>query len=472
MGDLFEGFREVGDHHRCGIHDAVAIDFGGAFFFFCDPDGFNAEDGFACGDAFEVDHAARDIHGEPAVGDHRGAGKGFAPEEEVVFVRLEFQTVADGDRRNDHAVVAGKAFANAGDAVEEVAALGFIGKAEESIAHFDGEDFCFDELVEIFRAGICRGSLAACGALLASLVGVSSTRCGKCEGAAFGSGREWVLGLLFEHIRREACYAGEYEEGCGRHAGSESESGYEAGSDAHGARVGSELFADLGSEAVVALGASHEQTCGNGDDQCRNLGNKAVTDGKECVFLEGLVDRHALLEHADAESADDVDEGDEDAGHGIASHEFAGTVHRAVEVGFFLDFESAGCGGEFVDDAGVEFGVDGHLFTWHRIQGESCGDLGNTARALGDDDEIDDDENDENDRADDVVTLDEHMAEGFDDISGEAVEQDESRGGDVQRQSQQGDGKENGGEGGELRRILHIDDHEQDQQRDADVYGQ
>ena len=92
-----------------------------------------------------------------------------------------------------------------------------------------------------------------------------------------------------------------------------------------------------------------------------------------------------------------------------------------------MDFESAGCGGEFVDDAGVEFGVDGHLFTWHRVQGESCGDLGDAACALGDDDEIDDDENDENDGADDVVALDEHMAEGFDDISGEAVQQDESR---------------------------------------------
>ena len=188
--------------------------------------------------------------------------------------------------------------------------------------------------------------------------------------------------------------------------------------------------------------------------------------------MEGLVDGHALLEHADAESADDVDEGDEDAGHGIASHEFACTVHRAIEVGFFLDFESAGCGGEFVNDAGVELGVDGHLFTRHRVQGESRGDLGNTARALGDDDEIDDDENNENDRADDVVALDEHMAEGFDDISGEAVEQDESRGGDVQRQSHQGDGEQNGGEGRELGRILHIDDHKQDQQGDADVYGQ
>ena len=177
------------------------------------------------------------------------------------------------------------------------------------------------------------------------------------------------------------------------------------------------------------------------------------------------------MEHSYAESADDVDEGDEDTGDGIASHELTGTVHRAIEVGFFLDFESAGRGGEFVDDAGIEFGVDGHLLTGHRVQSEARCDLGNTARALGDDDEIDDDENDENDGADDVVALDEHMAEGFDDITGEAVEQDESRGGDVQRQSQQCDGKENGGEGGELRGILHVDDHEQDHQRNADVHG-
>ena len=137
-----------------------------------------------------------------------------------------------------------------------------------------------------------------------------------------------------------------------------------------------------------------------------------------------------------------------------------------------MDLESAGGGGEFVDDAGVEFGVDRHLFTRHGVEGEARRDLGDTASALGDDDKIDDDENDENDSADDVVSLDEHMAEGFDDISGEAVEQDESRGGDVQRESQQCDRKENGGKGGELWRILHIDDHEQDHQRNADVHGE
>ena len=141
VGDLFEGFGEVGDEDGDGIDDAVAVDFGGAFLFFRDPDGFDVEDGFAGGDAFEGDVGAGDIHGEPAVRYDAGAGDGLSTEEEAVFVRFEFEAVADGDGRDDHAVVAGKAFADAGDAVEEFAALGFVREAEEAVADFDREHF-------------------------------------------------------------------------------------------------------------------------------------------------------------------------------------------------------------------------------------------------------------------------------------------------------------------------------------------
>ena len=111
------------------------------------------------------------------------------------------------------------------------------------------------------------------------------------------------------------------------------------------------------------------------------------------------------MQHADAEASDDIDDRDEDAGDGVAADEFAGTVHGAVEVGFFLDLEAAGGGGEFIDDAGVEFGIDGHLFAGHGVEGEPGGNFGDAACAFGDDDEIDDDENDENDGADEVVAL-------------------------------------------------------------------
>ena len=48
---LFEGFSQVRDQDRDGIDDAVAVDLGGAFFLLGDPDGFDAEDGFAGRDA-------------------------------------------------------------------------------------------------------------------------------------------------------------------------------------------------------------------------------------------------------------------------------------------------------------------------------------------------------------------------------------------------------------------------------------
>ena len=165
VGALFEGFRQVRDQDRDGIDDAVAVDFGGAFFLLGDPDGFNAENGFAGRDAFERDVAATDIHREPAVRDNGRVGDRFAAKQEAVFVRLEFQAVANRDGWDDHAVVAREAFADAGDAVEQVAALGFVGETEEAVADFDGEDFGLDEFVEIlgsFAVGAwlaCRGGL-------------------------------------------------------------------------------------------------------------------------------------------------------------------------------------------------------------------------------------------------------------------------------------------------------------------------
>jgi hypothetical protein len=67
------------------------------------------------------------------------------------------------------------------------------------------------------------------------------------------------------------------------------------------------------------------------------------------------------LEHADHEAADDVDQRDDDAGDGVAADELAGTVHGAEEVGLLGDLLAAALGLVFVDDAGVEVGVDRHL---------------------------------------------------------------------------------------------------------------
>src|SRR5205823_1231498 len=117
------------------------------------------------------------------------------------------------------------------------------------------------------------------------------------------------------------------------------------------------------------------------------------------------------LHDADAETAENVDDGDENGGDGVTANEFAGAIHRSIKIRFLLDFAPASTGLFFGDDASAEFGVDGHLFAGHGVQSETRGDFGDTTGALGDDDEIDENEDRENYEADDVVAADDKTSE-------------------------------------------------------------
>jgi hypothetical protein len=57
------------------------------------------------------------------------------------------------------------------------------------------------------------------------------------------------------------------------------------------------------------------------------------------------------------------------------------------------------------------------------------------------------------DHADDIVALDDEVAECLDDVAGVAVEQNEAGGGDVERKPKQGDEQQQGGEPGEFCRL-------------------
>ena len=73
---------------------------------------------------------------------------------------------------------------------------------------------------------------------------------------------------------------------------------------------------------------------------------------------------------------------------GVAAHVLRGAVHRAEELGFLADLGAALLGLLFVDQAGVQVGVDRHLLAGHRVEGEARADFGDTPGALGDDDEV------------------------------------------------------------------------------------
>ena len=209
---------------------------------------------------------------------------------------------------------------------------------------------------------------------------------------------------------------------------------------------------------LLGGGAGDQDAGGGGGDEGGNLRHQAVADGEEGEALQGLVDGHALLHDADGKAAQHIDEGDENGGDGVAADEFARAVHRAVEIGFLLDFAAAAAGLGFVDDAGVEFGINRHLLAGHGVEGEPRGDFGDAARALGDDDEIDQHQNQEYDQADDIIAAHDEIAEGLDDVARVAIEQNQPGGGDIEGQPIERHEQQQGGKAGELGGFLDVKD--------------
>ncbi|MNS88917.1 hypothetical protein D3C72_1229100 [compost metagenome] len=184
-----------------------------------------------------------------------------------------------------------------------------------------------------------------------------------------------------------------------------------------------------------------------------------------------------MLHHADDEATDDVDEEDHDAGDGIPLHEFGGTVHGAVEVGFLGHVLTALLGLFLVDETGVQVRIYGHLFAGHGIQGEAGAHLGDPARTLGDHHEVDDHQDHEDDDAHRIVAADHHVAEGLDHMARRraavvAFQQHHPGGGDVEREPQQGRYQQDCGEGGKLQRPTGIDGHQQHHYGEGDVEGE
>ena len=111
-----------------------------------------------------------------------------------------------------------------------------------------------------------------------------------------------------------------------------------------------------------------------------------------------------------------------------------------------------------VDDAGGQIGVDRHLLAGQGVQGEAGGHLGDAARALGDDREVDHQQDEEDDRADDQAAADGELAEGLDDVAGRggaaaAGQQDQTGGGHVEAQPEQGGDQQQRGEDREVERL-------------------
>ena len=162
-----------------------------------------------------------------------------------------------------------------------------------------------------------------------------------------------------------------------------------------------ELVQQVGTEIALGRGPGHDQTRRQRDQQRGDLRDQPVADREQAVVRDRVAERHVLLQDADREPADQVDEHDHDGGDRVALHELRGTVHRAVEVGLVGGLLAAALRFGLVDEPGVEVGVDRHLLSGHRVEGEPSRDLGDASGTVRDHDELDHDEDEEDHEADD-----------------------------------------------------------------------
>ena len=162
-----------------------------------------------------------------------------------------------------------------------------------------------------------------------------------------------------------------------------------------------------------------------------------------------------------------IDESDDQPGHGIAAYELAGAIHGSVEFGLLGQLPAAAQRLLVIDQPLVQIGIDAHLLAGHGIEGESRGDFGDTAGALGDHHEIDDHQDAEDDQSDHVVSADDKIAERLDDPAAKRVQQNLARRRHVQGEPEQRHQQQDRREGREFKGILELNDEHDDEDAQA-----
>ena len=246
--------------------------------------------------------------------------------------------------------------------------------------------------------------------------------------------------------------------------GNQAERHHERARDKQGPWLGAELPADVAGQVFRLVGADpgDDDSRRHGDQQSGNLRHQPVSDSKDRVDLNGLVEVQAALRHADDQPADKVYADDDQSGDGVPLDELHGAVHRAVELTLLLDHLSPPARLGHVDHTGAHVPVYAHLLAGHRIEGKACAHLGHTLRALGYHQELDDGDDQEDHHADHEVAGDDEVAERVNDGAGIGLQQHEPGRGDGQGQAEQGRQQQNRGEREEIAGRADVDgEHQQ-----------
>ena len=229
---------------------------------------------------------------------------------------------------------------------KQIAAFCRIDKLDQTVTDFEFHRVDIEQLLDLFRLFFDRFAdlFLFCDLLLLGIITSDSERKPRTTGT--------------QHQSRHLGHAGHAHE-C-----------QEPGNDHERLGLGKQLAEHLVTQILLAAVARDNQTSSNGNNECRDLAYKPVTDGQLGIYLQALEDAHVLLGHADIKPPEHVHHRDDDARDSVTADEFAGTVHGSVEVGFVRNSFAAGTGLGFGDVPGIEVCVDRHLLPGHSIQGE------------------------------------------------------------------------------------------------------
>jgi len=179
--------------------------------------------------------------------------------------------------------------------------------------------------------------------------------------------------------------------------------------------------------------------------------------------------------HPDKETGNDVDERNDDPRNGIAADKLSGTVHCPEEVGRLGNFLTSPLCLFFVDETGIEIGINRHLPSRHCVQGESGGNFTHPRRTFGNDDELNDKDDNKNNKSDDKVSIGNKIGKVFDDRpSGKfafsvSMTQNKPGCGDTQHEPKHRRCQQNRWENTKIKRLGNEQGRKQNNDREGDI---
>ena len=403
---LLDDLRQVGCEHGDRIHDRVAVQLRLLAFVLRDPECGEAERRLRRLDARHLLKDGSRVHCEIVVEHQLAARNLHALQLDDVGIGFDLDIVTDTDGRHNKSELQRTLTANHDDAVEEIAALARIDERDKTVADLELHRVDLQERDNILgrRCFLLRlGFLLDLLDFLLHRLAAMEIPCDKAAECRKGK----------ERNARQP-----------RHNREEEEHARENHKDT---RVAEELLDEITAEIPLCRRARDDDTGRRRDEERGDLCDESLTDSQQRIGLECLCCIHIALEHPNDKTAADVDHHDDNGGDGIALDKLRCTVHCAEEVRLALHLLTAALRLRICNRPLVEIRVDRHLFAWHRIEGETRRHLGNTFRALRDNDEVHNDEDDEHDKADDRITADNEISECRNDLAGVRIEQNQTR---------------------------------------------